>query len=100
MERSRKPLPQTLRALMEEQDVSLREVVRRTKRQSGWGSPHGVSLLLHGELRPTPEAMEHLARAFQVKPEVFAEYRLAMERRRFDPDQVGFKAALRNLEKS
>jgi transcriptional regulator with XRE-family HTH domain len=89
--------PETLARLLLEHDVSLRELSRRTMKANDWGRPSSISLLLNGELRPTLEAMEHIARALSISPDVFAEYRLARARYSLDPEAVGLKKALRNL---
>jgi transcriptional regulator with XRE-family HTH domain len=97
MERSHQPFPQTLRKLLSDQGVSQRELARRTRRH-GWGSVPAVNLLANDQLDPTIPAMEAIARALEVNPDYFAEYRLAIYRRDFDPKQVGLKKALRNLD--
>lgn len=92
-----KPLPKTLLALMETEEVGTNELGRRCAAH-GWGSPGAVSLIARGELRPSLNAMEGLARGLGVAPETFAEYRLGMARRKLDPDAVGLKKALATLE--
>ena len=94
---SDKSFPETFASLLSEHDISLREVSRRTMRHNEWGRPSSLSLLLNGDLRPTLEAMEHIAQAIGVPPETFAEYRLASARRALDPEAVGLRRALRNL---
>ena len=98
MRHTRKPFPEALQAILEEQEVSQRELVRRCK-ANGWGSLWTINALVHGELRPTMPAMEAVAKALHVRPEHFAEYRLAEARRRLDPEEVGVESALRYLAK-
>ncbi len=47
---------------------------------------------------PTPYVLEDVARALAIKPEHFAEYRMHQAARRFDPREVGFEQALKNVE--
>jgi len=93
---SKKPFPQAVQELLDEHEISQRELVRRT-RTRGWGSPGTISFLMRDEMPPSIRAMEAIARALQVPPEHFAEYRLAIARRQLDPNVVGVKRALRNL---
>jgi transcriptional regulator with XRE-family HTH domain len=95
--RTSKPFPDAVQALLAERDWSLRELSRRTKGESDWGSLSTMHLILKGDLRPTPEAIEKIASALRVPPEHFAEYRLAQGRRQLDPEAVGLKKALSNL---
>lgn len=97
MKPSKDPFPETLGRLLDEHEISLRELSRRTMKHSDWGRPSSISLLLNGELRPTLEAMENIARAVSESPNVFAEYRLGAARRQLDPEAVGLARALRNL---
>lgn len=75
------------------------------------GKPLEPAYISHMEIgkgyaaRPTPEMMELIARALEIKPTAFCEYRLALVRRafsehgadaRFVPG-VGFDQAVRNL---
>ena len=84
-------------AIMEE-EISIREFARRCVKRTGWGSHTTVNALLHARLEPSIEAMEACARTLNLKPEHFAEYRLAMARQQLDPRVVGLETALRNLE--
>ena len=75
------------------------------------GKPLEPAYISHMEIgkgyaaRPTPEMMELIARALEIKPTAFCEYRLALVRRTFsehDGDArfvpgVGFDQAARNL---
>lgn len=97
MKRSSQPFTKTIPLLMDEADVTLREISRRTMAASDWGRPSTLSLIFSGKMRATMEAMEHIAWALRVPPEVFAEYRLGVARRGLDPEQVELKRALKNL---
>jgi transcriptional regulator with XRE-family HTH domain len=96
--KSDRPLPETLVRLVELQDITQREFSRRLRRRYNWGSAATISRFVRGEITPTPNAMENLAGALNLRPEVFAEYRMARQREMLDPDQVGFAPALRYLE--
>lgn len=95
---SDRPFVETLLELLEEQEISQRELIRRTRRH-GWGSPGTISLLVNGDLEPTMRAMEAIAQALGIDPAHFAEHRLATARRRLDPAVVGLADALRALER-
>lgn len=88
------PFPEALSDLLAQQDVSLRELSRRTVEHQDWGRPSTLSLLLRGEMPPTFEAMEKIAAALQVSPRYFAEYRLEETRRRLDPRFASLDEAL------
>ena len=51
-----------------------------------------------GRERPSMRAMELIARAGNVRPDYFAEYRLAVAMRDLDPSEVGFERALETLD--
>jgi transcriptional regulator with XRE-family HTH domain len=97
MRGSDEPFPTALKELLRERDMSQRELIRQT-RKHGWGSAGAISFLINEELVPTMRAMEAIARALKIRPEHFAEYRLAVARRNLDPSAIGLKAALRNLD--
>ena len=94
--RTSKPFVEAMQELLEDREMSQRELVRRT-RKHGWGSTGAISLLMHSELAPTIRSMEAIAQALAVPPEYFAEYRLSVARRDLDPAVVGIETALRNL---
>jgi transcriptional regulator with XRE-family HTH domain len=94
--KSTKPFPETLKSLMEMQEVGHRELTRRCEAH-GWGSLGTINRLVNGELRPTQRAMAAVARALNEPPETFAEYRLGAMRERLDPEAVGLPKALRAL---
>lgn len=91
---SNEPFPVALTELLEEQDISLRELSRRTMSQEDWGRPSSLSLLMNGVMPPTFEAMERIARALSVHPRYFADYRLAETRRKLDPRYTPLENAL------
>lgn len=97
MERSEKPFPQVLKDLLNEQDVSQRELTRRCQRY-GWGSLTAVGHIARGKLPPTLRAMETIGRALNVPPETFAEYRIDSVRHRLNHREVGLRKALRYLD--
>jgi transcriptional regulator with XRE-family HTH domain len=92
------PFSEALTDLLDEYEMSLRELTRRC-RSNGWGNLTTIARLAHGEMRPSIRAMEHIAKALGIRPETFADYRLATARRRLDPRAVGWKNALKNLGK-
>jgi transcriptional regulator with XRE-family HTH domain len=95
--KSTQPFVETLRSLLDLQDISGRELARRCERD-GWGSVSMIAALLRGEVRASRKAMESIASALSVTPDTFAEYRLLEARRALDPEVVGLEQALANLE--
>jgi transcriptional regulator with XRE-family HTH domain len=88
----------TLRALMEKRGLSYRKLADETRRLDGRGMTHAhINMLANGRDKPSTRAMELIAEVCEVKPEHFAEYRLAMAMRDLDPNQVGLEQALANL---
>lgn len=109
MKRSKKPFAETLKALLEEHDISQRGLALKTKEHAK-RRPNGprdakpkplsvpaVNKMVRGEFPPSYEAMEIIAAALGESPEVFAEYRLDTEKRKYDWRIVGLKKALVNL---
>jgi transcriptional regulator with XRE-family HTH domain len=97
-----KPFHTALSELLEERGISQRELARLTQRH-GKGRTETVSnftvnYLVQGEMAPTVRTMEAIAKALNIGPEHFAEYRMAMARRELDPVQVGFRKALKALD--
>ena len=97
MKESTKPFHEALQQIMEERDVSQRELSRRTQ-DAGWGTISTIHHLFTGELKPTFEAMEKVAAALRLDPMFFSEYRLAKARRQLDEQIVGLRKALKNLD--
>lgn len=100
--RSNDPFPAAVTRLLEEQDISMREMVRRGEDRSGGEDSRTVSavhIVLQGKVAPAIGLMEFVARGLRVEPETFAEYRMWQARRLFDPTdgEVGFDGALKNL---
>jgi len=91
-----KPFGEALSELLDNYEMSLRELTRRC-RSNGWGNLTTIAKLSHGEIRPSMRAMENIAKALAIRSETFADYRLAAARQRLDPRAVGLKKALKNL---
>lgn len=96
--RSEDPFPETVSAILERQGVSRRELQRRCQRHGWIRDQSVVARVLRGEGAISPEGMEAVAKALGIPPETFAEYRMWQERRKYDPDEVGFRGALQNLD--
>src|SRR5947208_16056582 len=95
---STKPFGESLRALMGERGLSFRELAQATRAVDGKGMTHAhINMLANGHDRPSMRAMELVAKACNVEPEYFAEYRLAAAMRELDPSEVGLEQALENL---
>jgi transcriptional regulator with XRE-family HTH domain len=99
MERSSdKPFGDALRGLMEEHGLSYRGLAEATRQLDGRGMTHAhINMLANGHDKPSMRAMELIARACDVQPAYFAEYRLAVAMRELDPAEVGLEQALENL---
>jgi transcriptional regulator with XRE-family HTH domain len=92
------PFGDALRALMNDRELTYRELAHRTRELDGRGMTHAhINMLANGHDRPSTRAMELIAEACGVEPSYFAEYRLALAMRELDPDEVGFEQALENL---
>lgn len=95
------PFPDALKLLMEEQEITYRELEERTKRDDALTNKKGakglsnvsINMLATGRLAPTIESLEILARALRVEPTVFLDYRLAVLRFGLDPKIVGYDKA-------
>jgi transcriptional regulator with XRE-family HTH domain len=95
---SNEPFGQALRVLMDARDLSYRELARATREIDGKGMTHAhINMLANGHDRPSMRAMELIAHVCGVRPEYFAEYRLAVAMRELDPAEVGLEQALENL---
>lgn len=94
---SKRPFGETLQSILDEEQISQRELGRRCVSESDWGSNRTIAQLVRGELRPSLVAMENIAKALRIDPATFAEYRLVVARNRLDPDKVGLKRALKTL---
>ena len=77
--RSDKPFGEALRALMGERDLTYRSLADATRSLDGKGMTHAhLNMLANGHDKPSLRAMELIARACEVRPDYFAEYRLAV----------------------
>lgn len=76
---TKKPFAEAADELRKQRGIS----GRRLAAKSGI-SQSAVSVLLLGELRPSMEAIERIAKALDVEPEYFAEYRLDKRRDELD----------------
>ena len=95
---SNQPFGESLRRLMEANGFSYRGLAQRTRELDGKGMTHAhINMLAKGHDRPSMRAMELIAAACGVKPDYFAEYRLARAMRQLDPTEVGLERALENL---
>jgi transcriptional regulator with XRE-family HTH domain len=95
---SDKPFGDTLRALMDERSLTYRSLAEATRELDGRGMTHAhINMLANGHDRPSMRAMELIAKACEVQPAYFAEYRLATATRALDPTEVGLEQALENL---
>jgi transcriptional regulator with XRE-family HTH domain len=95
---STKPFGEALRALMDERGLTYRELADATRGLDSRGMTHAhINMLANGHDRPSMRAMELIAQACAVKPDYFAEYRLAAAMRELDPAEVGLEQALENL---
>lgn len=92
-ELSTQSFPKALKVLLEERDISQRELSRRTKRH-GFGHLSTINGLARGDIAPSINAISQVAQTLQVRPEYFAEYRLAKARNALDPQIVGLDTAL------
>jgi transcriptional regulator with XRE-family HTH domain len=96
--RSDKPFGEALRALMGEHDLTFRSLAEGTRLIDGKGMTHAhLNMLANGHDKPSMRAMSLIAQVCEVRPEYFAEYRLAAAMRELDPAEVGLAQALANL---
>jgi transcriptional regulator with XRE-family HTH domain len=92
------PFGERLRAMRRAKGVSLENFafeVRRYAKNAGGTFSH-IGKLERGLLYPTPEMLEAIAKALEVEPEVFPEYRLAKLRELFDERIVTLDEAMEN----
>jgi lambda repressor-like predicted transcriptional regulator len=94
------PFREAVRALLSERGLTFRALAARTSEfdSDGKGLSHSYLATLGTHDRPTLRAMEVVARALELEPTFFAEYRLGMVRRLFDEEQQGLRGALENVE--
>jgi transcriptional regulator with XRE-family HTH domain len=95
---STQPFGEALRALMDARGLTYRGLAQAIREIDERGLTHAhINMLANGHDKPSLRAMELIAAACEVKPEYFAEYRLALAMRELDPSQVGLEQALANL---
>lgn len=95
---STQPFGDALRVLMNERGMSYRGLADAIGEIDEQGITHAhLNMLARGHDKPSMRAMELIARACDVSPEFFAEYRLALAMRELDPGVVGLEQALENL---
>jgi transcriptional regulator with XRE-family HTH domain len=94
--RTSRPFANALRALKKARGLTYRELSQNTRRVDGRGlTAEYINALATGRERPSLRGIELLARAFDVQPEYFAEYRKAAGRTRPSrrPDPIGSRSA-------
>lgn len=95
---SDEPFRDALRTLMTERKLTYRSLAELTRALDGKGMTHAhLNMLANGHDKPSMRAMVLIAQACDVKPDYFAEYRLAVAMRELDPTEVGLEQALKNL---
>ncbi len=100
---SPEPFPDKVRRLIQEardrgEDVSQERVALAAWDLDGRGTSASMfKQVMNGRRALTPMLIEGVARALDVPPTEFVEYRLAMTRRALDERQVGLEQALLNL---
>jgi transcriptional regulator with XRE-family HTH domain len=95
---SSQPFGEALRALMNARGLTYRGLAQAIREIDDKGLTHAhINMLANGHDKPSLRAMELIAQACGVKPEHFAEYRLALAMRQLDPSEVGLEQALENL---
>jgi transcriptional regulator with XRE-family HTH domain len=80
--------------------LTYRELAARTVHldPEGKGLTHGyLASLAKGNETPTKRAIEVIANALEIEPQVFVEWRLAVVRTHFDEQAVGLERAATNL---
>lgn len=98
--KSNKPFRKAVFLLLDMEDISIREMIRRGEKRSDSPRTMGaVQPVLAGKAEPSIGLIEFVAEALRVDPETFAEYRMWQARRLFDPTDpdTGFDKALKNL---
>ena len=95
---SDRPFGEALRTLMSERDLTYRSLAEMTRLLDGKGMTHAhLNMLANGHDKPSMRAMELIAQACEIRPDYFAQYRLAAAMRELDPAEVGLDQALANL---
>jgi transcriptional regulator with XRE-family HTH domain len=95
---SNEPFGQALRPLMDARGLSYRGLAQQIRKFDKSGISHAhINMLANGHDKPSMRAMELIARACEVEPDYFAEYRLGRAMQELDPSEVGLEEALENL---
>ncbi len=95
---SSEPFGKSLQELMKDRGLTYRGLAEAIRKFDRNGISHAhINMLANGHDKPSMRAMELIARACQVDPDYFAEYRLAKAMRELDPSEVGLEQALANL---
>jgi transcriptional regulator with XRE-family HTH domain len=104
-EAATRPFGEALRGLKEARGLTYLELADRTRGRDGKGlTAQYLNLLVIGRKKPSTRAIEQIARACDVQPDYFAEYRLAETRDGEAPNRHGdprkFGEALRALKEA
>lgn len=92
-----KPFAEALSDLLQERELSLRQLEKLTAEHDDRVSNVMLSYLTRGDMEPSRRAMEAVAKALLIDPEFFAEFRLEKKRDELNWRHVGLKAALKAL---
>jgi hypothetical protein len=94
------PFHEAVRSVLAERGLTFRALAARTSEvdPDGRGLSHSYLTTLGTHDRPTLRAMETVARALDLRPTFFAEYRLGVVRGLFDEEQQGLAQSLQNLQ--
>lgn len=92
------PFHVVYKRLLLERGITSYALARILRERYGWGSSPATSQIERGLLVPKLERMRQIAEVLEAKPEVFAEYRLALVREQLDWRAVGLEEAVRALE--
>lgn len=87
-----------LQRLREERGLTQDDVAFAARAKAPGMTGSYVGKLERRKKRATAATIEAIAFAFGVDPTYFADYRLWLARRPYDPSAVGFTEALRNLQ--
>jgi transcriptional regulator with XRE-family HTH domain len=95
---SDRPFGEALRELMAKDGLSFRGLAEAIADLDEKGVTHAhLNMLANGHDKPSMRVMELVAEVCGVRPDYFAEYRLAVAMRELDPTVVGLEQALENL---
>jgi transcriptional regulator with XRE-family HTH domain len=94
------PFHEAVRGVLAERGLTFRALAARTSELDPHrkGLSHSYLATLGTHDRPTAGAIEIVARALDLPPTYFAEYRLSLARALFDEGQHGLAGALQNLQ--